>query len=292
MRVTEFDLLRAALWARAEGGRRLEEAQGRLLLLKRSIPADRLRRALLSEVEISAARRWRRNAEEALTLLNAMDSALSSATEGLTRAREIAIMAASGVKGLDERLAMLEEVGSIFEEVVRVANSKAQGRYLFSGDSNTKPFEVEGKGVRYVGGREPGFLPGAGGEEIAVFLPGEEVFGPMFSALNLLREAIETGSREEAEEALSALDRALSNAVVARARVGRLTNYMEGVRERAEGRIALAEGAKGEALEGDFVENAVRYNSALVSFYASLLALKGAAEVAMEILGKLGGASV
>ncbi len=69
------------------------------------------------------------------------DFALTRVGEVLTKAQTIALKGLDETYGVDERQAMGHEVDGILQQVIDLANTEYQGRYIFAGfQSNTKPF--------------------------------------------------------------------------------------------------------------------------------------------------------
>ncbi|PWU01397.1 MAG: hypothetical protein C5B51_23065 [Terriglobia bacterium] len=67
------------------------------------------------------------------------ESALSSATQLMDRARTLAAQGATGTMDANGRLSLAGEVESILEQMVSLSQSQSAGRYVFSGDHETDP---------------------------------------------------------------------------------------------------------------------------------------------------------
>lgn len=75
----------------------------------------------------------------AKSLLSYQDEVMGSAVELLARAKEIATSAASETAGQVSRSNMAQEIYQIRDQMVAIANSTYQGRYIFAGAENDTP---------------------------------------------------------------------------------------------------------------------------------------------------------
>ncbi|GEM_PF-3774791 len=82
-----------------------------------------------------------RNVSQIKNKLSTAENSLSKANELLKRFRELTIQGANDTLSLDDRKAIAMEMEQIIEELVNIANSTSEGKYIFAGTSNiTKPF--------------------------------------------------------------------------------------------------------------------------------------------------------
>jgi flagellar hook-associated protein 3 FlgL len=110
-----------------------------------------------------------------------VDGVLQSISTLMTRVRELASQAASGTYNASDRLPVANEIDSILEQVVSLANTSQTGRFLFGGGGTTAPFTVQRENgqivsVDYQGGSETLPTPVASGVEYATALVGDQVF--------------------------------------------------------------------------------------------------------------------
>ncbi len=124
---------------------------------------------------------YTRNINDGLAWLEATEGSLDVLTNILQRAREIAVRSANGVQTASDTQKMAEEVHQIIENVVGIANSTHNGRYLFSGYQTDDPL-VKSSNKNYNMVPDPlvekmEYNIGAD-DIIAVNVTGEEVFGP------------------------------------------------------------------------------------------------------------------
>ncbi|RME58159.1 MAG: hypothetical protein D6780_07205 [Candidatus Dadabacteria bacterium] len=72
-------------------------------------------------------------------LLNIQDEVLSQTNDLLVRAKEIAEQGANETLSTDERSFLAEEVFALRDQLINLANTKYQGRYIFSGLADDQP---------------------------------------------------------------------------------------------------------------------------------------------------------
>lgn len=85
---------------------------------------------------------FEKNIEDGLSRINAVDSALGSATDILQRIRELGIQGANGVYTKEDRAKIAAEINELLEELVTIANSKYKGKAIFAGnDTLEDPFK-------------------------------------------------------------------------------------------------------------------------------------------------------
>jgi len=114
--------------------------------------------------------------------LNGADNAMSSMSDLITRADVLITQASSGTYQGENRLAMGEEIDSILEQMIGLANHKVLSKYIFAGaDSQNAPYSVtreNGKiaSVTYEGSQAEQPVPVAPGVNFSGQLVGDAIF--------------------------------------------------------------------------------------------------------------------
>jgi len=175
------------------------------------------------------------NATQAMSMLDTMDTALGSAHDTLTRAREIAMQMVGDLATADERSTASAEVEGLRSTMLQLMNTAYAGRYVFAGTAyDAAPFADDGS---YAGSaEEPSTRVGAsswvatGKDGSAVFNGDADVLG----AIDALNDALVADDSDAITAALEALDAALTAVSSARADVGNDTNLAEDSLDVAE----------------------------------------------------------
>ena len=130
-------------------------------------------RALASATRVEASQR---GVQTSQILMTQSEGALTDAGDLLQRARELMIAAGNGIHSDKERLTASNELRSIREQLLVVANRTDGGRgYLFGGQgSSTPPFLDTPTGVQFRG--TAGQAVAADGERLPLSLDGQEVW--------------------------------------------------------------------------------------------------------------------
>ncbi|EYE88776.1 flagellin [Fervidicella metallireducens AeB] len=159
MRITNKVLVRGYLGdlsRNLEGMRKYEDQLSSGHEIRR--PSDdpfRVARTMELTSSIAANERYGKNIEEGLGWVNTIDTALGQIGDSLQTVRE-KMIAAGGAYSKDEREAVYKHVKQIKEQIVQIANSAYDGRYVFAGDKTTEPpFQLNDDGtVLYKGSKE------------------------------------------------------------------------------------------------------------------------------------------
>lgn len=189
--------------------------------------------------DITFEEQMRRNIEGGVAFMNATESALSSATEVIHSARELAVQGANGTNSQSGRDAMAIQVDQLLQQMVQIANSNFSGAYLFAGNETNKPaFTTTAAGgsitaVDYDGDHGERKRQISPNDIYAVNLTGDRAFGSVFADLIKLRDNLRTGS-PDINDSIGELDKDLDSILAARADIGSRANAFEDFRTRSE----------------------------------------------------------
>lgn len=212
------------------------------------LAASRLRRLAQAETLATVSED---NAARASTDLALADDALGAFADGLARARELALQAASGTLNDTQRAAIGTELGQIHANLLSLANARdSAGHALFGGETTGDAYALDAAGnATYLGTAASAALDLGDGTTIARGLTGPEFIGAGGGALDLvgsLASALRTGSpdpRTAAQGALTSLADATSAVGTAQAVVGGRLAAIDLASERAvrSGELRAAE---------------------------------------------------
>jgi flagellar hook-associated protein 3 FlgL len=140
--------------------------------------------------------------------LIAGESALTSTQNMLTDMRALCVQMASSTVGEDERRSAAEKVQNTLDELVSLANTQVNGRYIFAGsDTDNTPFDASGN---YSGDNNPFSLKIGKDATIEVGSDGENVFksagNDLFQTLTDLAAALQGNDIGGIQNALTNLE--------------------------------------------------------------------------------------
>jgi len=224
-----------------DGLRRMERYNDQLSSGKRlRVPSDHpgdVTRAMYFRSQLAEVTQYTANGKEALSWLEATDSALDNAGSVLARARELAVYGATGSLSPSDRAAIAEEVATLIDHLAQVANSALGGRYLFGGHkTDTPPYVVSPTDPphwEYVGDRGIIEMEIAPEVKLPVNVVGKDVFDEMFQVLQDLHQALLDNDGEKVGgEILGELDVQIDRLLRVRAEVGARSHRVEAGLER------------------------------------------------------------
>lgn len=242
MRVTQNMIINNMLRNLNDGLRRMERYNDQLSSGKRlRVPSDHpgdVTRAMYFRSQLEEVTQYTANGKEALSWLEATDSALDNAGAVLARARELAVYGATGSLSPTDRAAIAEEVATLIDHLAQVANSALGGRYLFGGHKTNTPPYVRGPigpgpGWVYDGDQGSIEMEIAPEVKLAVNVVGSDVFDGMLDVLHDLHQALLANDGERVGgEILGELDGQIDRLLRVRAEVGARTHRVEAGLER------------------------------------------------------------
>jgi flagellar hook-associated protein 3 FlgL len=120
---------------------------------------------------------YKRNLANTAPFLEQADTVFDDVVEGLTRAKELAVQMANDIYSPIERGAAGREVRQTLEQVLSLANTKIENRFLFGGFMNgTAPFAQTVNGVVYLGDNGDIRIQTNSSSTLSINFPGSEVF--------------------------------------------------------------------------------------------------------------------
>ena len=149
-----------------------------------------------------------RNINMGKSWLIAGESALTSVQDLLTDTRALCVQMASANVGDDERRSAAEAVQNTLDELVTLANTQVNGRYVFAGsDTDNTPFDSSGN---YSGDNNPFALKIGKDATIEVGSDGEDVFkstgNDLFQTMTDLVTALQGNDVSGIQDALTNLE--------------------------------------------------------------------------------------
>lgn len=201
-----------------------------------------------------------RNADAAVSWLDASDIVFQDVISVIHRAKELANRGASTHLDDTSRQALADEIYQLHDSLQQLANSTHGGRYLFSGQkTQTLPFKVDDPSV-------PGEIPkmtfqGNEGQiefeigvnvTMAVNMKGKEIFERLFTVLGELHSDLTNGVSTDAS--MGKLDESLDNVLRHVSELGGKQNRVELAQERLKDLTLNLKKIRSEAEDLDYAE--------------------------------------
>lgn len=240
------------------------------------------------------------NIEDANEMLKVADTALESYDDILARIYELSNQAANvGTMGEQDRQAIAVEIEQLKKEIVSLANTQYNGRYIFSGYKTDTPLmnddgTYKANVVTTGDGKEAINYSIGFGSKLQVNTLGPDVFG------DASEEGGKSGIIANIDELLNAMNNADANGIIdagkkindslqisvdARADVGARMNRLELTKNRVENNTANLEEALSLNDDAEYTETITRWTSAKTVYQAALQT--GAATLQISLLNYL-----
>jgi flagellin len=155
-----------------------------------------------------------RNANDAISLTQTAEGALSETTNSLQRIRQLAIQAQNGINSDEDRKALNKEVTALKTEISRIATDTQYNNVTLLSENYSAAFLIGANS----------------GQKISVNLSGAKALGGSlggFSATGLGIDSISVATFGGASNALALIDTAISALGSVRADLGALTNRFQ-----------------------------------------------------------------
>ncbi|MFV0349768.1 MAG: flagellin [Halodesulfovibrio sp.] len=183
----------------------------------------------LMRSDVSALNQGVRNANDAISLIQTADGALSVIDEKLIRMKELAEQAATGTYTSDQRMIIDSEYQAMASEITRIANATDfNGIHLLNGNLSSSTHD--GSGLTSTGMLKVHFGTSNDSAEDYYYI---QVGTSTASALGLGNQSTVGGAgytistQQAAQEALDAIDQAIISKDKIRANLGSLQNRLE-----------------------------------------------------------------
>ncbi len=196
---------------------RLEKAQQQLTSGRRintvSDAPDQISHLLATRSELAATTQIHTNLNRVKGEVDAAESALSQGVKVMDRILSLGAQGATTTATADSRMSLADEAGSLLEQLVNIAGTRVDGRYLFSGDADTTPPYTSDPNTdppfsTYQGTASTRRIEHPSGSRISVALTAAEIFEDaspeqnVFASVNDLRNALRGGSLDQIKDAL------------------------------------------------------------------------------------------
>jgi flagellar hook-associated protein 3 FlgL len=120
-----------------------------------------------------------KQADSAASFLQSTETTLQSAGDSVVRLQELTVPLLGPTATASERLAIVTEVTGIRDNLVALANTQSQGKYIFAGtNTTTRPFTLDPAtgNVTYAGDNNAITLDVSASTKVATNIPGDTAF--------------------------------------------------------------------------------------------------------------------
>lgn len=218
-----------------------------------------------------------RNANDGRSRVDVADSKLQQMVTALRRGRDLAIRGANNMQQ-SERDAIADEIATISDQLVEIANSRFLGQGLFAGfaagDAVTNVAGTwtysgdNGQVIRRVGETE----------RVQVNVVGEDVFGfasgtDVFTILDTLEADLRAGNVDNVANAIGDIDTAQDNMADGLAKLGSAGNVIDAALTRNAEQDGIIRSRRAEVEDVDLAEAVMELQTQEVALQATLGAL-------------------
>jgi flagellar hook-associated protein 3 FlgL len=223
---------------------------------------------------------FQKNIEYSRGLLEMTESSIERITNGLIRAKELAVGMANDSNNGDNRKISAAEVKEIIDEVIQTANSSYKGRFIFSGFRNDSPaLSLDGD---YLGDDGALFLQISPEDFRQVNIPGRWIFEAtdqerqnghfnLIHALELLHTGLEQNDKDSLHKAMTELDHHLDRSTASRATVGSLSGSLAAALQRLESESTIVRKTLSENEDADIFDATSEFRKTESMLQATLM---------------------
>ena len=217
----------------------------------------------LMKSDVAALNQGVRNANDAISMIQTADGALSVIDEKLVRMKELAEQAATGTYTSDQRLIIDSEYQAMASEITRIANATDfNGIYLLNG--NLSSATHNGSGANSTGKLKVHFGSGNLSAEdyyyVQIGLSTASAFGLGMGAASSATNAGRSISTQAlAQEALDKINKAIVSKDIIRANLGALQNRLENTVSNLEIQAENLQAAQSQIADVDVATEMTEY---------------------------------
>jgi flagellar hook-associated protein 3 FlgL len=235
------------------GRDQLQIATGRDINKPSDNPVDA--QAVLSlQSKIKEIDRYLTNVDNGATQIDLIDNAMATLTNLVGRMQEIAIQGGNDTASSDTTDILAAELDQLIDNMVEVANTQVDGKYLFGGtNTQTKPYAAarDSSTNRITAVSATGVISGifyrevAAGTRLQTNVSGEAVFNgsvPLFDLAMELRDALVSNDHEAIRNTLDRMEELTQLISITRTQLGARGEQLQSLRERlVDTRLQLTE---------------------------------------------------
>jgi flagellar hook-associated protein 3 FlgL len=216
---------------------------------------------------------YRSNSDKGSLYLNVADSALNEVSNLISSIYTKGSEASAETVNPDARAALANNVRSLREQIVTLANSEVNGRYLFAGALvKDPPFDLSSDTVSYNGDNAISTLQVEKGTEVQMNFAGDAVFNPVFSAISSLLSGMDSNDTAGIKSSLDQFATMLSGLEQVRAQVGTNMSLVQNVQTRLDTQDTSLKEQKSKVEDADMAQAVVQMNQTQTALQTAMSA--------------------
>lgn len=194
---------------------------------------------------------YKRNLSELYVWMDNSEAGVEQTNDSLQRVRELTLQAKNDTNTPEDRQAIAKEMEQIKEDIVNVANTQVNGRYIFHGTDVSNPPVTNGKN-----GQAPQVADNIKNNSAAIdnynvevsrgvslkanISPGTVFSQDLFDTLQGIQSSLESGDSSELDSFLTKLDGSIDSINAERSELGARYNRLEMVESRIDQQQVVA----------------------------------------------------
>jgi flagellar hook-associated protein 3 FlgL len=197
-----------------------EVSSGQRLSHLHVAPADSAEMVQLND-QLAGLDQFKTNADSGGYFLQVSDSTLNTLYNLVTSIYTAGSEAANSFNDANSLSALATQIQSQLDQVLSLANTQVEGRYIFAGSQTTSPaFTVAGGTATYQGDTAVNTIHISDGLQVEENIPGSAVFSPVFANVEALLAAIQSGDQSAIKSSLGQFSSTLATVNQVRAKLG------------------------------------------------------------------------
>jgi flagellar hook-associated protein 3 FlgL len=216
---------------------------------------------------------YRFNTGAGSLFLGVADSTLSEVNNLITSIFARGSQAASENVKAEDRVAIAEDIRTLREQIVSLANSQVNGRYLFAGSAvKDAPFYIAGDSVAYAGDNAVSSINVEEGIEVPASFDGNQVFDSVFSVIDSLLTGMDGSDIAGIRAALEQFASALSGLSQVRGQIGSHMSALDTVKSILDSRETTLREQRSQVEDTDMAKAVVQMNQTQTALQAAMSA--------------------
>ncbi|MCY8498772.1 flagellar hook-associated protein FlgL [Bacillus atrophaeus] len=199
-------------------------------------------KSLKYNTQLSQVKQYQSNASQAFTWLENTETNITEGIDVLSKVRDLVVKAKNGQNGEAELKSIGVEVNQLKEQLLNIANTQVNGRYIFNGTNSDSPPVVDnGDGTYTISDADDVNVNISSNMTLKVNSDPKSAFGGtsasgqnVFEMLESLENALNSGSVDDLKSTLSDIDQFTDGMSAERSDIGARYNRLELINTRLE----------------------------------------------------------